>query len=226
MPVRLNPLWIALAAGLLPLLSVQVAYLLSMAEGHVPFCVPFVEGCTSISRAARHGWANHWFRATMLPASSAIVAFWFLASAWLQDLGLDRGWRRPAMLWLGVIAALFLVLYATFLGVEGKAYQWLRRYGVTVYFSFTVLAQMLLASLLLQRPAIARWLRPALLGQCGALLLLGIATIPLQLLVAEHDAAMNAIEWCYALLMTLGFPLIGAAWARSGYALRIETARR
>ena len=222
MPLRLDPAWIAMAAGLLPLLSVQVAYLLSTAAGLVPFCVPFVEGCTSISRAARQGWANHWFKATMLPASALIGLFWWLCSAWLRGLGTAGRRRRIAMLWLGLIAAVFLVLYATFLGVEGKTYQWLRRYGITVYFSFTALAQMLLTSLLARHAAIGHAIPRLLLSLCAAMLLLGLASIPLQHYFADGDRGVNAVEWCYALLMTAVFPVVGLAWMRSGYALRIE----
>ena len=47
--------------------------------------------------------------------------------------------------WLGVLAGVFLVLYGTFLGTEGQAYRWMRRYGVIFYFGFTYLC-MLIAS--------------------------------------------------------------------------------
>lgn len=222
MPLIVHPAWIAVAAGLLPILAVQVAYVLSLAEGHVPLCIPFVEGCTSISRAARHGWANHWFKATMLPAASLVMLFWWLCSLWLQSLGDPAPRRRRAMLTLGLIAALFLILYATFLGVDGKTYQWLRRYGVTVYFSFTVLAQMLLAGVLNRHRGVARPVARTLTGLCAAMLLLGIASVPLQNFAPDRDAALNAIEWCYALLMTSVFPLVGLAWHRSGFRLRVR----
>jgi hypothetical protein len=85
-----------------------------------------------------------------------------------------------------------------FLGVEGEIYQWLRRFGITVYFGGTVLAQMLLASLHGRR---AR----TLVAVCALLLVLGLASIPLQHFAADRDAAVNALEWTYALLMMLGF---------------------
>lgn len=226
MPLLVHPVWVALAAGLIPLVAVPVAYALSVAEGQVPLCLPLIEGCTSISRAARHGWANHWFKATMLPAASLVMLFWWLGSLWLQSFGDPAPRRRRAMLALGVIAALFLILYATFLGVEGKTYQWLRRYGVTVYFSFTVLAQMMLASVLHRRPQIGARTQPLLVALCGAMLLLGVASVPLQNFAANADAAVNAIEWCYALLMTSVFPLVGLAWHRSGFRLQVQPTHR
>src|SRR6187551_3232532 len=48
-------LWpLPLLAGLLPLIATVVAYLMSIRLGLVPECNPFLEGCVSISRAARH----------------------------------------------------------------------------------------------------------------------------------------------------------------------------
>ena len=40
------------------------------------------------------------------------------------------------MLALGAMSAMALAVYATFLGTEGEAYRFLRRYGVVVYFGF------------------------------------------------------------------------------------------
>ena len=55
-----------LAAALLPLVATLVAYGLSIRLGLVPACNPFIEGCVSISRAARHDLPNILFRALLL----------------------------------------------------------------------------------------------------------------------------------------------------------------
>ena len=209
----LHTAWIALAIGIAPILVVHACYALSIDAGTAPACFPYVEGCTSISRAARHGLANHVFKAVMLPCAALIALFWWLAAAWLREgAAPDRPERRiRAMRLLGVVGALFLVLYATFLGVEGDVYRWMRRYGVTVYFSFTVLAQLVLASMLAPRTV----LRRALASICALMLGLGLASIPLQHLLDDRDAALNALEWNYALLMSLGFVFVGAQWWRA-----------
>lgn len=216
--VPLDPAWIALACGLLPLVVGHAAYLISAIEGFVPWCLPYWDGCTSISRAARHGWANHLFKASMLPLAGLLLVFWWLAAAWAGALGAARGPRRT-MLALGWIGTLFLVLYAAFLGVEGTLYQWLRRYGITVYFSFTVLAQLLLLRLVQHAPAVPTGLRRGLLALLAAMLLLGLASVPLQHLMGDRDAAVNRLEWCFALLMSSVFALVGLAWQRSGFVL-------
>lgn len=209
----LHPAWIALGIGVAPIIVVHTCYALSIHAGTAPACVPYIEGCTSISRAARYGLANHVFKAVMLPCAALIALFWWLAAAWLHEVdpSTRRDLRIGAMRALGVIGALFLVLYATFLGVDGDFYRWMRRYGVTVYFSFTVLAQLVLATLLTPGMALRRALASA-----GALMLcLGLASVPLQHLLEARDAALNALEWNYALLMSLGFVFVGLHWRRT-----------
>lgn len=209
----LRPAWIALVIGIAPILVVHACYALSIDAGTAPACFPYAEGCTSISRAARHGLANHVFKAVMLPCAALIAVFWWLAAAWLREGAAPaRPERRiAAMRLLGIVGALFLVLYATFLGVEGDFYRWMRRYGVTIYFSFTVLAQLVMASVLAPGTA----LRRALASSCGLMLGLGLASIPLQHLMDARDAALNALEWNYALLMCLGFVFIGTHWRQA-----------
>lgn len=224
----MNPRWIAWLTAGLPFFAVHLAYALSVQADYAPACVPYVEGCTSISRAARHGLPNLLFKALMLPHAAGLALFWVLVYAWLGRLRPDAPRRRLAILWLGVIAALFLVLYATFLGAEGKTYQWLRRYGITVYFSFTVLAEMMAVSLLRDIEALGSRLRNLMLGFCGLLLGLGLLSLPLQHLVddAYADAAVNALEWTYALLMTGFYLLIARAWQLTGFRLGVTAPAR
>ena len=63
------PLWpLPLLLTLLFVVAAHAAYLLSIEGGHVPACIPYLDGCVSISRAARHGWGNHLFRLLVIPA--------------------------------------------------------------------------------------------------------------------------------------------------------------
>jgi hypothetical protein len=183
---------LALLAGLWPIAVVHLAYLISVQQDWVPACFVYWDGCTSISRAARHGAANVFFKTAMLPYAVLLGMYWWRVGA------LGPGRRPRAVRALGLLASAFLVLYTVFLGVEGEIYQWLRRFGITVYFGGTVLAQMLLASLHGRRARM-------LVAVCALLLVLGLASIPLQHFATDRDAAVNALEWTYALLMMLGF---------------------
>lgn len=208
--IRLWPL--PALAALLPLLATTIAFVLSARHGHIDACNPFWDGCTSISRAARHGLGNHVFRAIMLPCATLQIVFWIACRRWLL------AHRRPAgpmITVLGVIAGIFLILYATFLGTEGDIYRLLRRYGVIVYFAATYLAFLLALRSLAQppRPALFAPLRVIAVG----MLLLGIGNPAASVLIADvalGDRLENVFEWHLGLWLTAMFALFAWQWRR------------
>lgn len=219
---RTTPLWpLPLTAALLLLVATHLALWLSIQAGHVPACVPYWEGCTSISRAARHGLGNHLFRLLVIPCALLHGATWWLARHWLRERG------NAATLWmqaLGLFSASALAIYATFLGTEGEVYGFLRRYGVTVYFGFGFLAQLLL----MRRARALGRLSPALLAGmaalCVAMLGLGVGNVIAGALVADdvmRDRIENALEWQLGLLLVGWHLLLARGWWRDRFGLRL-----
>lgn len=203
---------IPILAGAAPMLVALICYWLSVRHGHVPSCIVFWDGCVSISAAGRHPPAVFLFKGGFLPAATLIALYWWLVGSWLQALG-DTGLASNSMRTIGIIGALFLMLYTTYLGSSGDFYRLMRRYGVTVYFAFTVLAQILLARSMLrlgarQLTALAR----AKLALCLTLLLLGLAVTFIKPWLADPKALQNAVEWAFALLMQVNFLLTYPAW--------------
>jgi hypothetical protein len=211
---------IALVSWLLPSMAVVIAYLVSASLGQVPTCIPFFEGCTSISGAARRDPAIHIFRAMMLPTATVIAAYWLLVRTWLGHLGeTSRG--RDWVTTLGLIGALFLVLYVVFLGTDGPAYELMRRYGVTVYFAFTAMAQLVLASRLhalpaRMKPEVGRGVIGTKVAFVMVMLGLGLLNIPAANFFPELQVD-NLIAWHFALLMHGYFGLTAIAWWRADY---------
>ncbi|CAE7932381.1 unnamed protein product [Symbiodinium necroappetens] len=72
------------------------------------------------------------------------LIYWILCYRWL-NLIITPARVDQVILTLGLVGALFLVLYVTFLGSDGDTYRTLRRYGTVVFFGFTFLAQLLFA---------------------------------------------------------------------------------
>ena len=211
---------IAWLAAILPLAAGNLAYLISASQGLVPWCIPYVEGCTSVSRAARSGDANVLFRSLMLPYSVVLAAFWWLTAHWLRGFLPDRRRTPVALIVLGLAAAVATAAYAAVLGVDGEFYQWMRRYGINFSFAFTVLNEILLTNLLARDARLPRNLRRAMVGMCLAMLLLGLASIPLQYFTSSRSPAMNAVEWVYSVLMVSFFPLVAIAWRRTRFTVR------
>ncbi len=215
------PLWaLPLAITVLFLFAVHLAYALSILGGHVPACVPYWEGCVSISRAARHGLGNHLFRLLIIPCALLHALVWWLSARWLAH----EGRASVAMPLLGVLSAGALAVYATFLGTEGEVYGFLRRYGVTVYFGFGFLAQLLLMRRARWLGRISAGLAQAMGFVCLAMLGLGIGNVVAGLVVddaIQRDRIENALEWLLGLLLVGWFALLAHAWRKEGLALRL-----
>ena len=207
----MQPRTIALLVTLLPLFSANTAYLISASANHVPWCIPYIDGCTTISRAARHGDALFLFRGLMMFYAILLICYWWLVKLWLNKL--DNHTTRIALTicWLGIIGALFLIIYINFLGSTGSIYRFMRRYGVIFYFSLTPLAHMLMINhikkLKIKKPEIAVTTR-ILYYQTSVvtlILILGLISVVMSYAGVKTYESENIIEWNYSLLLSLFF---------------------
>jgi hypothetical protein len=223
-------LWLLpLIAGLLPAVAAIAAFRISVAHGIFPACNPFIDGCVSISYAGRYGVANHVFRALMVPAAILQGLTWLFCTAWLLRLG-STGRSMKWLPWLGLAAGVFLVVYGTFIGTEGKVYQLLRRHGVMIYFGCTYLC-MLMAAGHLQRLAgagqlILPWrIDVALLALLGANLLMGLAHVfaaPVFLGQEGRDRVEDAVEWYAGASFTIYFAVLAWLWRRTRFRVNFD----
>lgn len=205
---------LAWAAGLIPLVTMHLCYGLSASEGLVAWCLPWFEGCTSISRASRSGSAYFVFKGAMLPGAVFIFLFWYANRYWL---GLSA--ERPrCWWWLGMLAALPLTLYTVALGHMGETLYLLRRIGVVGFFGLTFLAQVGLSQSLWRhaRPVLGQ----RLLLLSGFTLLVGLVSVFINGLWPQwHDRMEDGFEWSLAVLLNLHTLIVAAAWQRSNFAL-------
>lgn len=223
MMLRLLPL----AAGLLPLFAVFTSYGIAIHTVDLPACNPFLDGCTSVSATGRHPPASFLFRAVMLPQSILLAAYWLASLAWYRALRRQLG-RDPragaAIGWFGVTGALFLIPYVTFLGTEEPFYEFMRRYGIYMYFLLNVIAQIILASRAL--PLVRKLALPRVLIVTRIQLALGwipfalgALNLILKAVLEDADAAENRIEWTFALLMQTYFAISVIAWRDTRFTL-------
>jgi|GEM_PF-730878 len=211
-------LWVVpLAAGLLPIAAALGALALFVAFSAGPACNPLVDGCVSISRAARHGVANHFFRLLILPAAVGQGLTWALCGAWLAHAGGGRDRTLRLLPWIGGAATACLVLYVMLLGTHGEPYDWARVYGIPVYFFGTYVCMVITAS---RGVGLVRSGPTATL--CSMLLLLpalvatgaGLVQIFVRPFLVEKIARnqlTNALEWNTGLMFSVFF--FGLAWA-------------
>ena len=189
----------------LPVLCVLLNHWLSIRGGYIPDCIPYFEGCTSISSTGRHGVSYWLFKAMMLPQALLLFVFWRALEARFRESGSHGVW----MLRAGAAGALFLVLYTVFLGSSGDVYRLMRRYGVFVFFLGSLVAQVIATLRLAQlNDATARWPKVVQQSLLVLMILLALAEVPLGQFGLADDAAENVIEWNFSLLMQLWF----ASW--------------
>lgn len=218
-----------LLAGILPLIAVFGAFWLGVVNDVLPFCVPFIDGCVSISATGRKPPGSFLFRAIMLPQAPLLIAVWYCTVLWLRSLNreLHRG-TAIAILLSGLVAALALAMYVTFLGTKEPLYEFMRRIGIYFGFLGLVLAQLFTAVSLFRHKtgtrqgrlgALANWM----LALCLATLGIGVLNVILKAIFADDTAIENRLEWIAATLMQCYFLVMFFAWRETGFSASIQT---
>ncbi|NND64756.1 MAG: hypothetical protein HKM24_02220 [Gammaproteobacteria bacterium] len=193
------PLWVLPALlFILPTSTVLISYWLSQSHGLVPECFPLVHGCTSVSAAGRYPPASFLFRAGIIPGAVLLMIYWLLIRAWLQSLSPKYHRSQNWLLITGMTGAVFLIVYAVFLGSKGDFYAFMRRTGIVVYFAMTFFAQLLQTRVLLRlsqttHPELFR-LSQWKLRICTLLFVLGVGSIPIMNFIDNKDQLQNVLE--------------------------------
>lgn len=222
MPLRLLPL----VTGLLPIFGIHASYLIAILSARVPACLPYFTGCTSISATGRYPPASYLFKAIMLPEAVLLMAYWICCSGWLLALETASGRRRhrgtPRLALLGCAGAFALILYVTFLGTHEAFYEFMRRFGIYLFFLLTLLAQLDLSLRWRHYVTVSgrqtlQYLSRILLVLVVLPIILGGLNLTLKALLADPDPTENAIEWIVALLMQSHIALTYFAWRATDF---------
>lgn len=230
MPSALS-LWpLPLVAALLPAIAALVALAAFAGKEGSP-CNPFIDDCVSISRMARHGVANHVFRALVLPGAVLQVLTWLAAARALAVAGLPRR-DAFALALVGACAGVALVAYGSFLGSDGEVYRWLRHWGTLLYFGGTYIAMLLFARASQRLHAARQLALPRSHGSVMLALLVFVALLALCHAFASagpfpglEDRVENLTEWWGSLALTLTFITVASLWRRWGLVVTISLQR-
>lgn len=220
---------IPILTALLPIIGVNLAYLISSSYDHVPTCIVYLEGCTTISSTGRAAPESLWFRALMIPSAVLSMICWRMIGAWLQCLE-GRLYRGTVIIQtLGIIAGIFLIIYTVALGFIGPEYTLQRRLGVITFFGCTYLAELLLARRLwyiaLNQPGIYPMrLAKQKLYLCVFLLVVGLASIPISNYFGS-DALENIVEWNFSVIVYGYFFLVYMGWKATGFKAELAVTR-
>lgn len=211
--LRALPLW----AAVVPLVTINVCYLVAVSLDHLPACIPYLTGCTSVSSTGRAAPESLIFRAGMLPTALILALFWHRCATFLQ-LGGQSGSRLVMLRMFGVIAALSLVIYAVTLGFEDNVYRQLRRAGIIGFALSTFAAEVSL--IFFYRPMriaatekLWRWL----IVLCVALPLLDIASELAKWAGVPRKGANNTVAWNAFIAVSAYYAVVARIWWQHGF---------
>ncbi len=211
--LRAIPLW----AAVVPLVTINVCFVIAAGLEHVPSCIPYLSGCTSVSSTGRMAPESLIFRAGMLPTAVILVLFWHHCATFLE-LGGQTGRRLVALRGLGVIAALSLTVYALTLGFEGDMYRQLRRAGIIGFAVSTFSAEVMFVMAyrpmrITETEKLWRWL----LLLCLALPLLDIVSELLKWAGTPRRATNNTVAWNAFVAASLYYAVVARIWWHHGF---------
>ncbi len=219
--------WLPLIAGVVPTIGITIAYWLGHTYGPLPSCIPYIDGCTSISATGRYPPGSFVFRAVEFPQALLLMLVWYFSIRWLRalDPGLARSRERWIFTW-GLVGALALIIYVTFLGTKEPIYEFMRRFGIYFYYLGTAISQLLVALSFLRiarqnSQATLRRLANTLLWLVGIPFAIGILNIVLKSVLEDPDPSENRIEWIATLLMQVYFVVLYVAWVKTGFHIKV-----
>lgn len=223
--MRLNR--VAITAGVLPLVAINISYLWAAANGNVEWCIPYIHSCTSISAAGRHLPEILLFQGLMIPSAVLLAIYWWLTCRWLRGLGCRREQLLRTMMAMGFIGTCGLVLYCVALGHIGDLYYTQRRIGVVTFFGLSFLGQLLIIYLLrgIDVPGgeVERTVR---LLERSAFVIMVMALVSVVISGVDDELyhrTDDAFEWSFVLLMCLHVIITARLWRLTDFRVRFSS---
>ena len=185
-----------LLVSIIPFIAIHLSFILSVQNEYLSLCNPYIDGCYSISRVARQPSSIIIFKVLML--ISALLLFFLWPKLFKPNY-------NKMLILIGRLGSLFLIAYIVALGEEGFFYEIMRRFGVFIFYIFTLISQWVFTFSTQMR--IRRFfLKNFLINIIVFLQFLAfLLAIPFFLFAKNYGYIENIIEWWITLLITLWF---------------------
>lgn len=216
--VRFIPLW----AAIVPLLTINVCYLVAVEMGHVRACIPYLEGCTAVSSTGRKVPESLIFKAGFLPSALVLAIFWHYCARFLELTG-QAGARQQTLRVLGMTAGISLALYALTLGLNDGYYPELRRAGIVGFTLSTFLAEVLFWMFYAPlRTDTTRRIWVWLIVLSLALPMLDITSEIAKWAGAPRKPTNNTIAWNAFVITSAYYAVVARLWWHHGFASQLS----
>ena len=208
--IKINPL----IAFILPILTVLISYYLSIKFDYVQFCIPNIDGCTSISQVGRYPPINYFFKTFMFISIFIIFIYWKSNYTLLSRNNSLLLYKITFL--LGIFSVIFFALYITFLG-EGDYYRFFRRIGIFIYIFFTVISELLLSISYKKNLYLFKNNKIINLKFYFNLVLstFGLILLPLVIYkIIDYPNFKNIVSWNYFILIQINFLITFFCWKK------------
>jgi|TARA_B100001540_G_C15778799_1_gene629968 hypothetical protein len=185
---------IALIIFLVPIITICISYVISAFYGYVDWCLPIIDGCTSISKVGRYGISFYLYKILVIPSVILMIYFWL-------KVYLDV-YKNIFLLFLSFIACIFLIIYLIALGFDGPIYRFMREVGIFAFFVFMPICQIWLTA-----SAPKESLKTKFFLYLLILLFIGFCFVYFYILHMDNNNYENIIEWNFAFGIFLFFPI-------------------
>ena len=208
--IKISPL----IAFILPILTVLISYYLSIKFDYVQFCIPNIDGCTSISQVGRYPPINYFFKTFMFISIFIIFIYWKSNYTLLSRNNSLLLYKITFL--LGIFSVIFFALYITFLG-EGDYYRFFRRIGIFIYIFFTVISELLLSISYKKNSYLFKNDKIINLKFYFNLVLsiFGLILLPLVIYkIIDYPNFKNIVSWNYFILIQINFLITFFCWKK------------
>ena len=186
---------IALIIFLVPIITICISYVISAFYGYVDWCLPIIDGCTSISKVGRYGISFYLYKVLVIPSVILMIYFWL-------KVYLDV-YKNIFLLFLSFIACIFLIIYLIALGFDGPIYRFMREVGIFAFFIFMPICQIWLT---ISSPS--EIIKTKFFLYLLILLFIGFCFVYFYILNFDNANYENIIEWNFAFSIFLFFPIL------------------
>ena len=179
---------------IVPVITVAVSYIISFNYNYVETCIPLIDGCTSISKVGRYGVSFYLYKFFIIPNAVLIILFW-------REI-YNKIFKNKMMFVMSIMACVFLIVYLCALGFEGSIYRFMREIGIFVSFVLMPICQIWIIFSTTQKKLIAQYVLYLIV-----FLYIILACAYFYILPFDNANYENVIEWNFALLIFLFFPI-------------------
>ena len=167
---------------------------ISSLGGFVDWCMPLLDGCTSISKVGRYGISFYLYKVFIIPSVILVIIFWYQINLYIH--------KSNFLLSLATVSSVFLIVYLIALGFDGNIYRFMRELGIFVFFILTPVCQVWLTISISNEKIKAKNILYILIFLYLVCLVSYLFILPL-----DNARYENIIEWNFALLIFLFFPV-------------------